>query len=151
MNLCLHLSVGICRPPQTPPRQDRVLFLLGQTCHTHDLSRTLWCCWIRLPHAGGKELLDWMTRCPLLPASQHQEDTSIPHLGGSTSSDPGSAHLVPGLLRLTLGWCACMCHPSIAAHPECSRPASLQPNKVLSYYTAPLHLALANKGSLNLI
>ncbi len=67
--------------------------------------------------------------CTLLQirSPQHQEVTSIPHPGGSTGSGPGSCHFTPRLLQLAPGSCACMCHPTSAAHPECSSPAGLQP------------------------
>ncbi len=58
--------------------------------------------------------------------------------------------LVPRL-QLVPGWCACMYHPTSAAHPECSNPAGFQPIQVLSLDTAPPHPALATGGCWNRI
>ncbi len=63
----------------------------------------------------------------------------------------GFCHFALRLLQFAPGWCACMCHPTSAAHPERSSRAGLQPTQVLQHYTTPLHNALAMGGCSNLI
>ena len=51
-----------------------------------------------------------------------------PLLTQKAGSGPGSRHLTPRLLHLPPGWSTCMCHPTSAAHPECSGSSGLQPS-----------------------
>ena len=72
------------------------------------------------------------------------EDQTSCCIRHSEPSDP--RHLTPRLLQLPPGWSTCMCHPTSAAHPECSSSSGLQPSYIFPHHAAPPLPSLASSN-----
>ncbi len=121
------------------PEKTELLLLPGKASPIHDLSinteNSSSDCMERGDDTGWPTVFRWNHHCDntLLQINfpQHQEDTSVPHPGGSVDSASGFCHFVPRLAKwLLAGVPACAIRP-------CSSSRMQQPGWSLAYPSSP--------------